>query len=104
MDLLTKTYDLADYAKTNVTDFFEGEHTTSRKKIITIGTICFLTGVVLGFLFSPIKKGFYFNVSNNGNYEPGKSNPTNDWDNFEDFDITDKKRKSKKSKKGRKQK
>ena len=54
-------------AKGNVFNFFNGDRRTTRKKLITFGAIVFMLGIILGFVFSPVKKGFYFNISNNGN-------------------------------------
>lgn len=54
-------------AKGNVFNFFNAEKTTTRKNLLTFGAIAFMSGIILGFVFSPVKKGFYFNVSNNGN-------------------------------------
>ncbi len=57
-------------AKGNVFNFFNGDRITTRKKLITFGAIVFMLGIILGFVFSPVKKGFYFNISNNGNGKP----------------------------------
>lgn len=73
MDILEKTCNIVSDAKESVTDYFLEDTITSRKKIITLGTICLLIGIITGFLFSPIKKGIYFNISNNGNYAPSKN-------------------------------
>ena len=54
-------------AKGNVFNFFNGDRITTRKKLLTYGAIVFMLGIIIGFLFAPIKKGFYFNISNNGN-------------------------------------
>ena len=54
-------------AKENVFNFFNGDQITTRKKLLTYGAIVFMLGIIIGFLFAPIKKGFYFNISNNGN-------------------------------------
>lgn len=54
-------------AKGNVFNFFNSERTTTRKNLLTYGAIVFMLGIILGFVFSPVKKGFYFNISNNGN-------------------------------------
>ena len=56
-----------DTAKGNVFNFFNSDRTTTRKKLLNFGAIVFMAGIIIGFLFSPIKKGFYFNISNNGN-------------------------------------
>lgn len=53
-------------AKDYVTDYFTEDTTTTRKKILILGAICTLVGIVAGFIFSPIKKGIYINISNNG--------------------------------------
>ncbi|MDE6432944.1 MAG: hypothetical protein K2L07_01795 [Lachnospiraceae bacterium] len=52
-------------AKDYVVDYFTEDTTTTRKKILMLGTICTLVGIVVGFIFSPIKKGIYINISNN---------------------------------------
>ena len=54
-------------AKGNVFNFFNGDRITTRKKLMTFGAIVFMLGIIIGFVFAPIKKGFYFNISNNGN-------------------------------------
>ena len=54
-------------ARGNVFNFFNGDQITTRKKLLTYGAIVFMLGIIIGFLFAPIKKGFYFNISNNGN-------------------------------------
>lgn len=53
-------------AKDYVIDYFTEDTTTTRKKILILGAICTLIGIVAGFIFSPIKKGIYINISNNG--------------------------------------
>lgn len=53
--------------KSNVFNFFNGDRITTRKKLMSFGAIVFMLGIIIGFVFSPIKKGFYFNISNNGN-------------------------------------
>ncbi len=53
-------------AKDYVIDYFTEDTTTTRKKILILGAICTLVGIVAGFIFSPIKKGIYINISNNG--------------------------------------
>lgn len=53
--------------KSNVFNFFNGDRITTRKKLMTYGAIVFMLGIIIGFVFAPIKKGFYFNISNNGN-------------------------------------
>lgn len=37
------------------------------KERALFGAVCFLSGIVIGFLFAPIKKGIYC-ANNNGNY------------------------------------
>ena len=54
-------------AKGNVFNFFNSERITTRKNLLTFGAIVFMLGIIIGFVFAPIKKGFYFNISNNGN-------------------------------------
>ena len=54
-------------AKGNVFNFFNSERITTRKNLLTFGAIVFMLGIILGFVFSPVKKGFYFKISNNGN-------------------------------------
>lgn len=54
-------------AKGSVFNFFNGDRITTRKKLITFGAMVFMLGIIIGFVFAPIKKGFYFNISNNGN-------------------------------------
>lgn len=66
-DAITNTKDSAIY-------YLTSETYTTRKNLITTCTLCVLTGIILGFLLSPIKKGFYFNISNNGNYAPSEEN------------------------------
>lgn len=61
----TVCHTVAD-AKDYVIDYFTEDTTTTRKKILVLGTICTLVGIVAGFIFSPIKKGIYINISNNG--------------------------------------
>ncbi len=50
-----------------VKDFFEEEVSFPRKSLLSLVSLCVLMGTVCGFLFSPIKKGIYVNISNNGN-------------------------------------
>lgn len=53
-----------------VQDFFEEDVTFTRKAILTTTLLCTFTGIIAGFILSPIKKGIYFNISNNGNNYP----------------------------------
>lgn len=53
-----------------VKDFFEEDVTFTRKAIITTTLLCTFTGLIAGFIISPIKKGIYINISNNGNNSP----------------------------------
>lgn len=75
MEIMEKAYDIVTTAKDTITDYFNEDTLTSRKKLLTLSTICLLIGIIAGFIFSPIKKGIYINVSNNGN---------NDTDNKEE--------------------
>ncbi len=74
MDYLTDFFktagDMVTDTKDSIVDYFTRDTYTTRKKIITTCTLCTLIGIIIGFLLSPIKKGFYFNISNNGNYAP----------------------------------
>lgn len=47
--------------------FFDEELTLTRKTLIIISSICALGGIIGGFIVSPIKKGVYINIANNGN-------------------------------------
>lgn len=76
MDILETMKDTATDIVQTAKDYFVGETVTSRTKVMTTCTICTLTGIIIGFLFSPIKKGIYFNISNNGNYAPQKGRKT----------------------------
>mgnify|MGYP004600137453 FL=1 len=67
MEILEKTLHVLTDAKDAVCDYFSEDTMISRKKLLTLGAICTLTGIVTGFLFSPIKKGIYINISNNCN-------------------------------------
>lgn len=66
MEILEKAWDIMIDAKETVTDYFTGDTVTSRKSMITLGSFCLLFGIVAGFLLSPIKKGVYINISDNG--------------------------------------
>lgn len=70
IDFFKTAGDMVTDTKDSIVDYFTGDTYTTRKKIITTCTLCTLIGIVIGFLLSPIKKGFYFNISNNGNYAP----------------------------------
>lgn len=70
MNILETVSDTITDAKDSVVYYFTGETYTTRKKLFTTCTLCMLTGIILGFVLSPIKKGIYFNISNNGNYAP----------------------------------
>ena len=72
MEIWEKACDIVSDAKESVSDYFLEDTITSRKKLLTLGTICVLIGIITGFLFSPIKKGIYINISDNGNYVPQK--------------------------------
>lgn len=66
MNFLETACDTITGAKDYVVDYFTEDTTTTRKKILMIGAVCTLVGIVTGFLVSPIKKGIYINISNNG--------------------------------------
>lgn len=65
MNIFKTVCDTVTDAKDYVVDYFTEDTTTTRKKILMLGTICTLVGIVVGFIFSPIKKGVYINISNN---------------------------------------
>lgn len=67
MEILEKTTDILTDVKDTIRDYFSEDTILNRKKLLTLGAICTLTGIVTGFLFSPIKNGIYINVSNNCN-------------------------------------
>ncbi len=67
MNYVRNVCDFVTDAKDRVMDYFTEDTTTTRRKILTLGAVCTLVGIVAGFLFSPIKKGIYINISNNGN-------------------------------------
>lgn len=69
-DFVETAGDMITNAKDAIVDYFTCDTYTTRKKILTTCTLCTLTGILIGFLLSPIKKGFYLNISNNGNYIP----------------------------------
>lgn len=73
MEILENVKNTAMEAAENIQYYFEGETITTRKKIIATCTTFALAGIVLGFLISPIKKGVYFNIFNNGNYAKPKN-------------------------------
>lgn len=50
-----------------VQDFFEEDVRVTRKALITTTVLCTFAGLIAGFIVSPIKKGIYINISNNGN-------------------------------------
>lgn len=70
MEFLETVKDAASGAAETVYDYFEGDMVTTRRKVMTVCAMFAFAGIVLGFLISPIKKGFYFNISNNGNGLP----------------------------------
>lgn len=79
MEILNNVKNTALEAAENIQYYFEEETITTRKKIIATCTTFVLAGIVLGFFISPIKKGFYFNISNNGNYaKPEDGQPETD--------------------------
>lgn len=90
MNFLRPITEFVANAKDYAVDFMTEETTTTRKQTFTTCTIIALAGIIIGFVFSPIKKGFYFNISDNGNYAP-ENKP---------IDIEDTK-KNKKEKKGK---
>lgn len=67
MNYVRNVCDIVTDAKDRVMDYFTEDTTTTRRKILMLGAVCTLVGIVAGFLFSPIKKGIYINISNNGN-------------------------------------
>ncbi len=67
MNYVRNVCDFVTDAKDRVMDYFTEDTTTTRRKILILGAVCTLVGIVAGFLFSPIKKGIYINISNNGN-------------------------------------
>jgi len=67
MNYVRNVCDFVTDAKDRVMDYFTEDTTTTRRKILILGATCTLVGIVAGFLFSPIKKGIYINISNNGN-------------------------------------
>lgn len=66
MNIFETVYYAVTDTKDYVVDYFTEDTTTTRKKILMLGAICTLIGIVAGFIFSPIKKGIYINISNNG--------------------------------------
>lgn len=70
MNILEKIKDAVYDLCTTVQDFFNDELTFTRKTVIAAISICTLMGMVWGFIISPIKKGIYINISNNGNNCP----------------------------------
>ena len=82
MKILETVKEMAGMMVDAIRDYFEEETTTSRRKVIATCTLCTLLGIVLGFLVAPIKKGFYFNISNNGN-SIGMDNDEEDYEDWE---------------------
>lgn len=52
---------------TTVKDFFEDDVKITRKALLSTTLLCTFVGLITGFIVSPIKKGIYINISNNGN-------------------------------------
>ena len=65
MNFLETVCDTITGVKDSVVNYFE-DTTTTRKKLFAIGAVCTLIGILAGFMFAPIKKGVYINISNNG--------------------------------------
>lgn len=77
MEIMEKAQDIVRDVRESVTDYFMEDTLTSRKNLLTMGTICLMIGMIAGFIFSPIKKGIYFNISNNGNCVPQNKDKEN---------------------------
>ncbi|MCM1158818.1 MAG: hypothetical protein NC300_08780 [Bacteroidales bacterium] len=67
MNILETVKDTISDICTSVEDFFTDEISVTRKSLMTVGAVCALVGIVWGFVLSPIKKGIYINIANNGN-------------------------------------
>lgn len=70
MNIFRTVCDTVTDAKDCVVNYFTEDTATTRKKILMLGAVCTLIGIVVGFILSPIKKGIYVNISNNGNGMP----------------------------------
>lgn len=60
-------FDALSNIREHLCDFFNEETTVTRKTITAVCVICALTGIIYGFLISPVKRGIQVNVNNNIN-------------------------------------
>lgn len=78
MNVLETIKDFICDIVTAVQNFFEEEVVFTKKTFILITALCTAIGLIGGFLVSPIKKGIYFNISNNGNNNNGNNSEPDD--------------------------
>lgn len=60
-----------------ITGYFEKPVIRTRNHLITTGLLCFLAGIVIGFLCSPIKKGISICSNNVDSFSHNDANDNN---------------------------